>query len=252
MAIEVTINLDSGCFLPTEPIKARGFSPTDPIKKEKYSCRVGYFQNPPAIPDIRVFVDSDELELPEPLKLGCENCTIDVIHRNADGSAKSDGVKVAKTFHGQLLHLKDLYGEDIDMDPAKFDCIFRFESGRLLPSMIKSRGFKESKKDEYGKFASTGKRKEHDPVSHNVIVHFMLEKGEVLEFSKDGKVLLSSADLGVKRRLEIEVPVDNSVANKFYHDGFLKTRPDNVYWLPNDGDPPPNCPCPPCPEPELG
>lgn len=237
MAIEVTINLDSGCFLPTKKLKTGG-----------YSSEIGYFQNPPGIPDIRVIVDSEEKVYNVPLKLGNANCTMDVIHKNVDGTPRTDGVKAARTFHDQLLHLKDLYGEDIDMDPSKFDCIFRFETGRLVPSMVKNRDFKESKKDRNGKFAPTGNRKNHTSVSHNVIFHFTLEKGEALELVQNGKVILSSEDLGVKTRLEIEFPVDNSVANKFYHDGFLKTRPDDVYWLPNDDDPPPNCPCPPCPE----
>jgi hypothetical protein len=237
MAIEVTINLDSGCCLPIKKLDSGG-----------YSAEIGYFQNPPGSPDIRVFVDSDERQFDPPLELGGDNCRIDVIHKNADGTTRSDGVKACNSFHDQLLHLKDLYGEDIRMDPLKFDCIFRFETGRLLPSMVKKRAFKESKKDQYGQFTPTGNRKTHTQVSHNLVFHFTLEKDEVLEWSRNGKVFLSSEDLGVKTRLEIEIPVDNSVANKFYHDGFLNSRPDDVYWLPNEGDPPPNCSWPPCPD----
>jgi hypothetical protein len=237
MAIEVTIDFDSGCFLPTKPIYGGG-----------YSCEIGYFQNPEIIPDVRVFVDNSEKVYNPPLKLGCDNGVIEIIHRNADGTPRKDGVKPCMTFHSQLLHLKDLYDEDVDMDPTKFDCIFRFESGGLVPSMIKSRGFKEAIREQSGAFRPTGNRKERPPVSHNVSFHFTLGEGEVLEVAKDGKPWLSSETLNPQNLLKIEFPVDNGVANKYFYYAFQKTPPGDMYWLPNDGDPPPNCPCPPCPE----
>jgi hypothetical protein len=235
MAIEVTIDFDSGCFLPTKPLESGG-----------YSSEIGYFQNPEGIADIRVFVDNSERQYDPPLKLGCDNCTIDVVYRDALGKPKTDGVKPCKTFHDQLLHLKDLYGEHIHLEPSKFDAIFRFESGGLVPSMIKPRWFKEGKK-EGGTFIPTGNRKERPPVSHNICFHFTLEKGETLELVSNGKTILSSEDLGANNLIKLEFPVDNAVANKFFYYAFQYTPPDDKYWLPNDGDPPPSCPCPPCP-----
>ena len=239
MTIEVTINLDSGCFLPRLELK------------KGYCTEVGYFQNLGEVPDIRVFVDGDEKPYDPALKLGSSNSTIEVRHMNSDGSVRRDGTNTAATFHKQLLHMKDLYDVDIEMDRSKFDCVFRFESGRFLPSMIKTRAFKESRKGRDG-FAATGNRKDVRPVSHNVIIHYTLKKGEWLEVaSDDGKIFLSSKHLKVKKRLEIELPVDNSVGNKFYHDAFKVPRTDGLYWLPNECDPPPSCPFPPC-DPTLG
>jgi hypothetical protein len=240
MAIEVTINLDSGCLMPAGELKSKG-----------RDCEVGYFQNLGDSPDIRVFVDGEERIYDPPLKLGNANSTIEVRHRNVDGTIKSDGVTSAPTFHKSILHMKDLYGEHIEMDRAKFDCVFRFETGRFMPSMVKGRAFKKSRCDGPGLFSEIGTRKEDlPPVSHNIVVQFTLKKGEVLEIA--GKSLfLSSKDLRVKKRLEIEVPVDNSVGNKFYHDGFKHPREDDCYWLPNACDPPPSCPFPPCGDEDL-
>lgn len=238
MPIEVTVVLDSGCFLPSE--KNAG------LKPGRYYASIGYFQNPKGLPDIRLLVDGDEFERASHIELGDDNDTIEVRHVQK-GIINKEGVSEAKSFHKQLLHLKDLYGDHVEMDPKKFDCIIRFESGRFMPSMVKGRAFKESKKDTSGRtFATTGKRKEIPDISHNIIVHYTLEDGDSLELARNGKVFLSSRELGVKKRLEIELPVSNLVGNKFYHDGFKTPRPDNVYWLPNECDPPPSCPNPPC------
>ena len=245
MPIEVTVVLDSGTLLPAE--KPKGLQPG------YYYSEIGYFQNPKGEPDIRIFVDGDESVQNPPLKLGGENCTLEVRHVKADGCIHRQGATAAKTFHEQLLHLKDLYGGHIEMDRSKFDCVIRFESGRFMPSMVKKRAFKESKRDTVGlSFAPTGNRKEIDRVAHNISVHFTLAEGEVLELAKSGTVFLSSRDLDVKNRLEIELPVSNAVGNKFYHDAFKAPRVDNIYWLPNECDPPPSCPRPPCGDDPLG
>jgi|RhiMetdeSRZDD1v2_1073273.scaffolds.fasta_scaffold349554_2 hypothetical protein len=244
MSIEVTVILDSGCFLPSE--KKEGLAPG------RYYANIGYFQNPKGCADIRVLVDDDERVFDPCLELEENNDTIEVrlVH---NGTVNREGVTAAKTFHDKLLHLKDLYGDHVEMDPKKFDCIIRFESGRFMPSMVKGRAFKESRRDTVGTaFATTGKRKEIAEISHNIAVHFTLEKGDTLELARNGKVFLSSRDLGVKNRLAIELPVSNVVGNKFYHDAFKTPRPDSVYWLPNECDPPPNCPNPPCGDPGGG
>ena len=244
MPIEVTVVLDSGCFLRSE--KTEGLAPG------RYYANIGYFQNPKGCADIRVLVDGEERVYSPCLELEDKNDTIEVRHvRN--GAVNREGVTEAKTFHEKLLHLKDLYGHHVEMDPKKFDCIIRFESGRFMPSMVKARAFKESKRDATGPtFSTTGKRKEIPEISHNIAVHFTLEKGDTLELARNGKVFLSTKDLEVKNRLAIELPVSNVVGNKFYHDAFKTPRADNVYWLPNECDPPPSCPNPPCGDPGGG
>ncbi len=244
MPIEATVVLDSGCFLPSE--RKEGLDPG------RYYATIGYFQNPKGDPDIRLLVDGEEFVSPTPLELGDNNDTIEVRHVH-NGTVNREGASAAKTFHKQLLHFKDLYGEHVEMDPKKFDCVIRFESGRFMPSMVKPRAFKESKRNTDGRsFAATGKRKEIADISHNITVQFTLEKGDTLELARNGKVFLSSKDLGVNKRLEIELPVSNTVGNKFYHDAFKVPRADNVYWLPNECDPPPGCPNPPCGDPGAG
>jgi len=52
MSIEVTVILDSGCFLPSE--KKEGLAPG------RYYANIGYFQNPKGCADIRVLVDDEE------------------------------------------------------------------------------------------------------------------------------------------------------------------------------------------------
>lgn len=244
MGIEVTINLDSGCFLPRKEIGYKQDPARAKPAKPAYSCLVGYFQNDGEVPDIRVFADSEEIDIGKPIKLGCENCTYEVRHNRADGSVVRDGVKWAPTFHKQLLHMRDLYGYDISRDQAKFDCVFLFETGLFQPSMVKNRAFKEARKQPDGSYVPTGKRTRREAIAHNVLVHLTLEDGDTLELLKNGEVFLSSEKLTIKKRLDIEVPTDNSVGNKFYGDAFATE--ETVYWLPNECDPPPGCQQPPC------
>ena len=235
MAIEVTINLDSGCMLQRKR-----------IKKGCYACEIGYFQNPGNTPDIIVFVDGEQKAISLP-KLGCENCTIEVRHVMADGRPKRDGVKAAPEFRKYLLHMQDLYGDAIGMDPKKFDCVFRFEAGRFVPSMIKKRAFKLLRMKDDGKMDPTiAERKVVRRVSHNVVAHLTLEHGESLQLVKGQEVIFSTEGRKIKGRLDIEVPVDNKVAHKFYCHAFKNPRRDRWYWMPNDGDPPPPCSQDPC------
>ena len=245
MHIEATVVLDSGCFLPAE--KPEGLEPGH------YYSRIGYFQNPTDEPDARIFVDSNEIVYEPGLKLRGEKGSVEVRHVYEDGTANSEGATRAKTFHEHIVHLKHLYGEHIEMSPDNFDYIITFRSGRFLPSMVKKRAFKESTKEKGAfLFAPTGNRKEIHRVAHNVLVHFTIRKGETLELVRDNEVILSSRDLGAKNRIEIELPVSNVIGNKFYHDGFKDPRTDDLYWLPNECDPPPNCPRPPCGDDPLG
>ena len=99
MSIEVTVILDSGCFLPSE--KKEGLAPG------RYYANIGYFQNPKGCADIRVLVDDDERVFDPCLELEENNDTIEVrlVH---NGTVNREGVTAAKTFHDKLLHLKDL------------------------------------------------------------------------------------------------------------------------------------------------
>jgi hypothetical protein len=244
MPIEATVVLDSGCFLPAE--RKEG------MDRGRFYATIGYFQNPKGFPDIRLTVDGEEFMADKVLELGDNNDTIEVRHVRK-GEVNREGAIESKNLHKQLLHMKDLYGEHVEMDPKKFDCKIRFESGLITPSMVKGRAFKESKSNTDGRsFAVTGKRKEIADICHNIAVHFTLEDGDTLELARNGEVFLSSKELGAEKRFEIELPVSNVVGNKFYHDAFMVPRADNVYWLPNECDPPPTCPNPPCGEAPLG
>jgi hypothetical protein len=115
MPKEVTITLDSGCFLP----------------KEGTHCEIGYFQCAGSAPDITVTVDGRKLRNKKPMKLGKGSCVVQVHHRDADGKTKTDGITIPVPFHHQLLHLEDLYGSPVAVEPKNFDCILRFESGEF-------------------------------------------------------------------------------------------------------------------------
>src|SRR4030095_9086060 len=244
MPIEATIVLDSGTFLP---------------KTDRF-CDVGYFQSEDNVSDIKIFVDGEEVDFPQPFKL-CESkekkCRLHIFHKDGGDIAKPDGITVSRTFHSQLLHLKDLYNDEPKVagkdnhqhvEENNFDCVLRFHSGHFCASMVKNRAFKEHK------MQSTGLYK-HDPkdkpktlaVSHNVVIHFTLEDGEALELVRDSSTLWSSKKHAPKRRIEIEIVADNSTAEKFSRHSFSDDKKAS-YWLPNQGDPPPTCPSPPCPE----
>ena len=116
MPILATMILDSGCFLPV------------PDSKGAYT-KIGYFGSSKSVSDIAVKADGTNVNT-RAINLG-KQCEIEVRHVKADGTVKKDGVLGVKDFQEKLLHLKDLYGEgDIPVvDPDKFDCILRFDSG---------------------------------------------------------------------------------------------------------------------------
>jgi|GEM_PF-2525642 len=237
MPIPVTIVLDSGSFLPMVD----------------RSCEVGYFQCEESVSDIKIFVDGEELvDLPKPFKLcspGNPKCKILVVHRDQDGNARTGGITVAETFHTQLLHLKDLYdGNHQPVEEQKFDSVIHFDSGHFCASMVKSRAFREHRKQPDGSFKPdpNGAPKILGPVSHNVVVHFRLEDGETLELARDGATIWTSSQFSPTQRIDVEIAADNTTAEKFFRHALSDAGKDS-YWLPNQGDPPPSCPFPPCP-----
>lgn len=234
MPIQATVVLDSGSFLPM---------PED----NRCSCtEIGYFQSSRSVSDIRVVADGNQVNAAEKMNLG-KKCHIEVRHVKADGSINKGGVTASDTFHDELLQLKDLYDDVMPVDRAKFDCILHFDSGHFCGALLKPRKFKEHRRQANGKYAFTegaGEKMINKPIAHNVYIHFKLKKGEALELARDGEVFWSSKDSGAKDRLEIEIVADNTTAEKFYRVA-LKGKRDS-YWLPNNGDPPPQCPEPPC------
>ena len=143
--------------------------------------------------------------------------------------------------------MKDLYGNHMPVDRAKFDCVISFDSGLFCAALIKPRYFNEHRKQTDGKFKYTqgcGRKLVKKPIAHNVFVHFKLNNGETLEIVKDNEVIWSSKDCSAKDILEIVIIADNTTTDKFYRQA-LKDKRDS-YWLPNDGDPPPVCSDPPC------
>ena len=196
--------------------------------------------------DIRVVVDGNEVKNSAKMNLG-KKCGIEVRHVKANGSIKRAGITASATFHSELLHAIDLYGEHVPVDRGKFDCIIRFDAGHFCGALLKPRRFKEHLRQPDGKYAYTpeaGDKLINKPIAHNVHIHFKLRNGEALELARDGEVFWSSKDSGAKDRLEVEIIADNTTAEKFYRVALQGKR--DSYWLPNNGDPPPVCPSPPC------
>jgi hypothetical protein len=230
MPTQATIVLDSGVLLP----------------KEGPHCEIGYFQCEDSCSDITVSIDGEEVgNLPEPFKLGIG--MIEVRHLNADGSAKRGGVKTSKYLHKRLLHLKDLYGVDQPVERGNFECVIKFDTGHFCASMVKKRQFKEHKKLDDGSYKHDPNDPPHEtePIAHNLLVYFTLKDSEALELARNNVVFWSSRDYGIKERLDIEIVADNSTAEKFFRHSLSDGGKDG-YWLPNQGDPPPTCPQPPC------
>jgi hypothetical protein len=236
MSKQVTITLDSGCFLTI-----------DPDKKPAYR-EVGYFQSSASVPDISILVDGEVIEAPELSKLG-KKWVIEICHMSDPDTVKRDGVTQSKSFHDNLLHTKDLYGVDVAADSKNFDFVLYFQSGRFCPSKIKTRAFKnhKKKKDDTLEHDATQGVKQPKPISHDVKIFYKLEEGESIEFQRGGKRIWSSSSHDVKDRIDIEIVAENSTSEKFYRNSFKNGR--ESYWLPNEGDPPPLCSAPPCDDP---
>jgi len=238
MPVQATVILDSGCFLP----RVENRSTTD----------IGYFQSAKSVSDIRVVADGQELKIDELKSLG-KSCVIEIRHMKASGGEYNKGATSSSTFHDELLHMKDLYGEHMEVDEKKFDCILRFNAGLFCGALLKPRKFKLHRQQSNGKYAYSPEdvpKMINRPIAHNIHVHFKLKNGEALELARDGVVFWSSKTVDAKDRLEVEIIADNSTAEKFYRQA-LKGKRDS-YWLPNQGDPPPVCPIPPCDTGGLG
>jgi hypothetical protein len=234
MPIQATVILDSGCFL-HEPVDSKGAF-----------TEIGYFCSGKSVSDIRVVADGKADTNSDQINLG-KKCLIEVRHVLADGKVKLNGLTASETYHDEILHLKDLYGQHMSVDRSKFDCVIRFDSGHFCGALIKPRAFREHTKQADGKFATLAEAKPKQlkkPIAHNIYVHFKLEENEALELARDGQVFWSSRNSGATDRIEVEIVADNSTAEKFYRT-VLKDKLDS-YWLPNSGDPPPMCPEPPC------
>ena len=176
MPIQATVILDSGCFLPMAEDNNGAFT------------EIGYFGSSKSISDIRVIADGSDVIYSEPLNLG-KKCQIEIRHVKANGKTKTDGVKDAPGFHDQLLHMKELYGEDIPVDRSKFDYILRFDSGLFCAAMVKSRRFKKFDRQPDMQLAASANvepKLSKKPILHNVHIHFCLEEREALEIAKDG------------------------------------------------------------------
>ncbi|HST20564.1 MAG TPA: hypothetical protein VLR90_05580 [Blastocatellia bacterium] len=237
MPILATVILDSGCFVPM------------PDDSDEHYAKIGYFGSSRSVSDICVRADGADAPCKNSMNLG-KKCEIEVRHVKADGTIKKDGVFGVEGYHDKILHLSDLYdADDIPViDFTKFDCTIRFDSGVFSPALVKPRYFKKLSKQATGEFAAQPEERKllKKLVAHNVHVNFKLKKGERLELARDGEVFWSSNDEGVnvKERLEIEFLADNTTAEKFYRTAVKGKR--ESYWLPNQGDPPPICPLPPC------
>src|SRR5262249_28196371 len=164
MPLSVSIILDSGSF-----IAPNGGLPYP-------TCRVGYFQCDSSCPDVRVYADSEEVAVNSHLKLGDRNGTIDVVHVKADGTAHQ-GVSKSSTIDKYLLRRMDLYGQPVQVDEGKFDCIIQFHFGRFRCSMVKRRYFKEVNPDGT---LGTMPRKYLEPIAHDVVADYTLADGDEL------------------------------------------------------------------------
>jgi hypothetical protein len=235
MPVHVTVTLDSGSFLPMTGT----------------FCEIGYFECEPTAPDIMIFIDGEEPNgLPSPFKL-CDagrKCVIEVRHKDKNNNTKTDGIRTSRTFHDRLLHLTRLYNNHEPVERTNFDCVIRFDSGRFRASMVKKRDFKEHKKQPDGSYKPDPNAPPRPAglISHNIVVSFTLADDEAFELARDGVPFWSRKANTIKELLEIEIMADNSTAEKFFRHA-IRNGAKNSYFLPNQGDPPPSCPEPPCP-----
>ena len=226
--MNVTLTLDNGCFLPGHP-----------------GCvEIGCYQSPEQVADLRVYVDGEEKEYANPLKLGKGNYTLELRHTRAGGEVNSTGVQESSNFRACLTSLTELYGDVVEVDRARFDSVLRLTSGHLRPSVIKKRAFMETVKRPDGTMKPTGEWKEVSQVAHGVVVHFELGEGDNWDIVREGKRLLVASELGAVRRLEIHLAAYDETGARIYRDAFRHER--KTYWFPDGCDEGPSGPYPPC------
>src|SRR5712692_5718557 len=96
---------------------------------------VGYFGCDAGFPDLRIYVDGEELKTAPVLKLGANGGRIDI---KLDKAGKSSpGVSNASAFHDDIIKRKTLYNEEVPHDLSKLDSVLRFHFGSFRPSMVK-------------------------------------------------------------------------------------------------------------------
>lgn len=242
MAIHATLVLDSGAFF--QDLQ---------IGQQYDKLEVGFFGSCQDTAEIQVVVDGNPIANNE-TKLG--KGRIEVVFKKAavPEPGKEPRIEVTDAFVNNLLRIKDLYPVDTPvLDEDKFDCTFIFTSGRFCCSMVKARTFAECTIDTGAKtgqklwsldpadavnLKADPKTPKNKPISHNVAVHFELEKGDSLELKRsDNTILFTTANLPPDaKRVEVEIVADNTTATKFFQDA-LKLKGKNA-WLPNQGDPP--------------
>ena len=226
--MNVTLNLDTGCFLPGDS-----------------ACvEIGFFQIPEQVSDLRVYVDGEEKEFAYPLKLGKGNGTLELRHTRTGGEVISTGVQKSSNFHACLTSLAYLYGGAVEIDRARFDSVLRLASGHLRPSVIKKRAFMETEKQPDGTMKPTGEWKEIAQVAHGVVAHFELDEGDDWEIVREGERLLAISDLAAMDRVEIHLAADDPTGMRVYHESFKEER--KTYWFPDGCDEGPSGPYPPC------
>jgi hypothetical protein len=218
--IQATILLDSGAFLTDE--EKNGFT---------YS-KVGYFA-----PHIYVYVDGEQKEElhPEKDKTGALN--IDVRKYDAAGKEMASSIELSDCLLKYLLRLHNIYGEVVEIDEDKYDCIFHFNSGHFCSSKLKTRNFRlyDGYTDE-----ATDQKKPAGLIAHDIAIHYELAPGETLRLVSDGAPIWSSGNHDpIARRLEVEILADSASSEMFYRDSLKLSG--RSYWMPNQGgDPPPN------------
>ena len=228
LVMNVTVTLDGGCFLDSDPSFGE----------------VGCFRSNDSDSDLRVYVDGEEATASHLIRLGSENAGVVMRRRTSGGQVSGDGVLESPNLRSSIARLKDLYGYDVAVDRASFDYILRIESGSLRPSVIKSRAFMETEKQPDGSMKPTGKWKELNPVAHCVVVHFELGDEDSWEIVGNGEVLFSTSELRGAGSVAIELATDDDAGERVYRDAFKQEPP--TYWFPDGCNEGPSGPYPPC------
>lgn len=225
--IPVRIVLHNGCFLPIAE------------DNEGRYTDIGYFQSKQSISDMRIAIDNNEIKFPSPLKL-IKRSFIEVLISRVNANPDDLVVYSSPNFQKHLLHLREIYGDGISINRAKFDSVINFRSGLFTPSIVKKCVFIEYKRQKDGKYGKgTNLRILQKPIAHTIAVNYSLREGDALEFRRDGNLFWSSKDYKLNERIDISIASDNSTVNKYYRYAFEKQR--DSYWLPTSGSLPPYC-----------
>jgi hypothetical protein len=204
--------------------------------KLKYDYRdVGYFECEAGFPDVRIYVDGNEVQLPTLLKLGTNGGLIDIALEKK-GMGIETGVAIGNTFSRDVLQRQRLYQAKMPFHEEKLDSVLRFHSGLFRPSMVKRRYFKQH--DPTGALTNPVKQ-DIGPIAHNIIIDYGLEDGDKLTISSATQTYYERViDSTIQDRLEIEILADDPTTLKYFCDCVEPGLP--FYWIPNPGLPPPS------------